>query len=456
MADAFSGSNRTCLFCEGQEASHFCACADPPALFCLSCFVQHCTKFPRTIHKCVPIAALGQTDEEYKRKSDALKRAAEELRKNVARIEQCSSELEAVVQSCINFLNEYRKWWVQQLQTEKEQLSAAVEAAIREANLCFDQSVEPVSSLAQALWKLAPENLQVFGYIVSTPDIQTLCESVLRYQNDFQKVSEWFPERSPQEEVKEQELCIRGEESRDFFAAVINNSVELYDLHTQEMTKHTIPVHFGSGGSYLALGRHNLLCLGANPASTAVYDLDLSCFELTSLPPLSTRRSAAGVACTSQLVYVFGGDSLQNKSCEKYALQDKQWQALGDMKYGRASFTVCTFRTYIYLPCPLLALAIESFSPETETFTELSICLPCIMAKCYSVAFVANGELCVLTTNMQMGRWEMEREITFHGSETNRKCFSSQPPLVLGAVVLIANGRTGSVEKFSLESYTFI
>ena len=75
------------------------------------------------------------------------------------------------------------------------------------------------------------------------------------------------------------------------------------------------------------------------------------------------------------------------------------------------------------------------------------------MTKCYSVAFVASGELWVLTTNMQMGRWEMEEESVF---DTNRKCSSSQPPLVLGSVFLIVNGKTGNVEKFSSESHAFI
>ena len=76
-----------------------------------------------------------------------------------------------------------------------------------------------------------------------------------------------------------------------------------------------------------------------------------------------------------------------------------------------------------------------------------------------SVSFVANGELCVLTRRKQLGRWRIESEGEFRLFQTERECWSSQPPLIVNSLVLIANnslGRPGVVEKFSLESYAFI
>ena len=52
--------------------------------------------------------------------------------------------------------------------------------------------------------------------------------------------------------------------------------------------KCTLPVNFGMGGSYLPLDRHTLMCIGAYPASTAVYALDLHSLILTALLSFST------------------------------------------------------------------------------------------------------------------------------------------------------------------------
>ena len=145
------------------------------------------------------------------------------------------------------------------------------------------------------------------------------------------------------------------------------------------------------------------------------------------------------------------------KSCEKYRLADMQSLPLNDMREVRYGFTPCTFRTLIYLPCPITARTIETFHPNTETFAVLSISLPPQMRPAMSVSFIANGELYVLTTKKQMGRWRVDSGRLFGVSATNRECWSTQPPLIVDSLVLIANNcHDGSVEKFSVKSNTFI
>jgi len=248
-----------------------------------------------------------------------------------------------------------------------------------------------------------------------------------------------------------------------YFAAVWENKVERYHLKSQQSTTFTLPVKFGKGGSYIAMGRTTLMCLGADPASTAVYELDLSSAQLTDLPPLSVSRNGAGVAKAAHCVYVFGswvGKKASLKSCEKYDLQEKRVQALIDMQYGRCFFTPCTFRSLIYLACPFTTPVIETFDPRTETFTVLPVSLPPDM-KYLSVAVVAHQELCILTSGeqgeeQQMGLWKIETESEFRRSVSQKGCCSCQPPLIVGSVVLIANIWANRVEKFSLESYSFI
>jgi len=101
-------NNRTCQLCQLREATNFCKCTGSPILFCLDCLSSHHTKYPRIIHQVIPIAALNQDPEEYKRKNEALMRAAVELRRNVDKMEQCFTEFGDMMQNCINYMVEYR------------------------------------------------------------------------------------------------------------------------------------------------------------------------------------------------------------------------------------------------------------------------------------------------------------------------------------------------------------
>ena len=80
------------------------------------------------------------------------------------------------------------------------------------------------------------------------------------------------------------------------------------------------------------------------------------------------------------------------------------------------------------------------------------------MAYSGSVSFVANGELCVLTRGKQIAAWRIESEREFRLLDTDRECGSTQQPLVMGSMALIANNYSSSnaVETFSLEFYAFV
>ena len=72
-----------------------------------------------------------------------------------------------------------------------------------------------------------------------------------------------------------------------------------------------------------------------------------------------------------------------------------------------------------------------------------------------SVAFVANGELLLLTGSMQMARWKVG-EAHFSVSAVDRKSYSLHPPLIVGTEVYIANRNGPKVEKWSLELSRFL
>jgi len=95
----------------------------------------------------------------------------------------------------------------------------------------------------------------------------------------------------------------------------------------------------------------------------------------------------------------------------------------------------------------------ESFDPQTEIYQALPVCLPSKLEGA-SASFVVNGELFVLTDNKQLARWRIESEAEVRLFVLNKGCCSTQPPLVLDSLVIIANACHESVEKFSLEDYS--
>jgi len=260
---------------------------------------------------------------------------------------------------------------------------------------------------------------------------------------------------SPEEIVAQDERpAVPDDNLRSKFAAVFGKTVELYDLQTGESVKQTISVDFGKGGSYIELNRNTLLGVGASLNFREVHSLDLPSLVFTPLPQLRYPRLGAGLAKVAHFVYAFGGsnDSGVLSSCEKFHIDNRQWLTVQNMHYPRSYFTPCLFRSAVYLASGTTS-TMEVFRPETEEFTDLVVTLPPqFEVDSYSMAFVASGELCLLTTK-QLVRWRVD-STSVRVCATNKKCWSTQPPLVIGSQVLIAYW--GSVHKFSLESYTYI
>lgn len=112
--------NVFCYICERKTASHFCKCTGAMNFFCVDCSSRHQAKYPQASHRFMPIEAL----EEYRLKSEVLKRAAAELRKNVERAERFSLKFREMMQQVIDHCVNYRTMGLQLLQTEIEELRA--------------------------------------------------------------------------------------------------------------------------------------------------------------------------------------------------------------------------------------------------------------------------------------------------------------------------------------------
>ena len=245
----------------------------------------------------------------------------------------------------------------------------------------------------------------------------------------------------------------KGISSPTTVAGVFEKKVFLYEIQSQQLFTHTLSADFGIGGSYVEADRNTLLCVGANPPSSAVHSLDLSSFQLSPLLSLSTPRAGTGLAKVKTHFYAFGGEGKETlSSCEKLQVSDQCWTQISNMHHPRAYFTPCSQGSLLYLASADGHKTVETFNAETETFAVLSVSLPPELHYAWSVAFFAGEELCLLTNAKQMVRWKIASEFSL--SASNNYSWSTQQPLLVNSLVLIVC--LGGVQRFSLETYSFL
>lgn len=239
------------------------------------------------------------------------------------------------------------------------------------------------------------------------------------------------------------------------------NETFVYDVKFRRISRFTFPTYFGFGASCIEAEDNTLLCVGADSTSPAVHIVSFSSSQHQHVSSLSTPRSDAGLAKVNTHIYVFGGCDDKGKalkSCEKMQLSNQIWTQIREkMAHPRAYFTPCPYRALLYLVSANeeAKRTVETFNTETELFDLLPVSLPPSLRFFNgSVAFIADGELCLLTGEKQLARWKMETESKFRLSAIDRGSWSNQQPLVVKSEVFIAYGR--DVQKFSLKTYSFL
>ena len=441
-------NNRTCQICQLHEATHFCKCTGTPTLFCVDCISSHHAKHPRIIHQVAPIAALSQNPKEYKRRNEALMKATAELRSSVDRMEQCSKEFTDLMQCCIDYLIKYRTWWLQRLQTSKEELTVAVEAAVQEATNCLDQGVEPGSALARAMWSLSAEELQVFKYTVNPPDLPTLCQRWVSYENNLTRLcmpAEQGVRRMQQvsvapaqpEEAKVPQLANRVEaiqpaaQSLAQLVHVSKSFLRFFDFQ-RGAWKQPLPLNLHIQTDHSSIwvileGGSVFICGGGWPNGwSTVYVVGEGCVEQASM---QVGRCHHGVLAYRKQVYVFGGMDLRDlNSCEKYQLQQHTWKLLPSMQAARNRFNPCLFNGSIYL-CGYPNALLEAFSPLTDSMLPFQLSMPAALSDC--CMYVQDSLLVVHLNNnvLKFRAGQAEQLVQVCTSSTQEKAIwqNSQP-----------------------------
>lgn len=436
-------NNMSCSACSQHPAEMFCACTIPETLLCRICVIYHGRDTPGNLHavqhlSMLPYYKIPGYFQRAKCRSDTFPQVKAVALESLQEIDKAIREYRQTVESMLLRIGKHSQSALSKLEMMKECMTEAVNTALEEVErtMAEDQPVLQTQygpALRQLAEKCQPRRL--FAFSVETCSVPAEAIVTLSYA-------------LPQP----QDLIIHSR-----FAAVCGSTVTLCDLTSGETTQQVLPKDFNNTGSAVQLNDTSVLCMEGQPPGT--YLLELTSFKLTTLPPLPTPRSCSGLAKAGESVYVFGGlDSYGNSLsiCERLSLVENTWYQAGTMTHCRAVFTPSSHDSLLYLvsswgPYPR---AVETFSPATETFRVLPIALPDELVSGWGVTFAARGELCVLTEHMQIARWRVGDPSGFRVDATDRKCWSTQMPMIAEGLVLINFG--GQVYKFSLDSYSFV
>ena len=407
-------------------------------MLCETCLGKHISQELMRAHHTRPIALmLHYKNPRCLERMTALRRVRESAQRSLLEVDRAISELDAKVQEMIDSLVALRATKVEQLQVLKATLAREVPLGLEEVERTLPEERPLLTTQFGPLFRECTQRtapLRLFTYSLEACSPLAL----LHFRFQLEATQQLLPAS---------------------FAGVYHDQAFLYDVGTEKITRKTLSVNFGTAGSYIHLDRERLLCVGAQPASSAVYLLDLHSFQISTLPSLSTPRYAAGVGKLNSRLYAFGGANTSNQGLRSYEtlhLSDKHWTNLGSMTHPRGAFTPCHFRGLLYLvSCWTCSnRSVETFNPDTQLCTVLPIILPPLILDAGSVAFVYSEELCVLTERKQMLRWEMGTEQEFRISNTGEMLRISQEPLIVDSMLLIACN--GGVSQFCLDTYSYV
>lgn len=433
-----NAGNTLCSICRGHSAEMFCPCTSPETFLCESCIGPHAIKGIGRTHTNLPINQLPfykipGYSERLLQRIELFPQVSTLVRQKVTAIDKTIQEFAMEMQRAIWELIEYSNKTVEKLSQMKNELLKETEAALAEVERTLVEDQPRLTSRYGSAFRELTEQLQPFELLTCSINTSSPLAAVSIYH-------ELLP---PLEVV----IC------NGLFAAPWGTMLELYNLKTQQTTKHNLTT--GTYGCCIQLDRTTLMIVDRE-----VRTLNLVTFQMTTLSPLQTPRGYSGLAKVNNAVFAFGGvDSGKILNiCEKCHSLEMRWTKLRDMQYARSHFTPCQFQSLIYLVSTdnnADHRTVETFTPANEMFNVLRVSLPMqLTLGCSSVAFVAYGELHLLTEKKQRVSWKIESEGEFRLSSIDKGCSSTQQPLVVGTKVLIAN--EGKVLRFNLETNRFL
>lgn len=433
-------SQAICSLCSERKAEVFCQCVTPEVQLCQGCVGTHILRNPRSEHIPRPITHLKS----YKLpgfspilrlRIETFPQVRDFALRSVAEIDRATERYtEAVNKVCEQLTLEYNTV-ISELQQVKNKLQGEVSAAIEEVERTLMDEQPKLTAVYSAAFRWLSENFMpfhLFTYQLLPPNY----DHRVHFDYKVHTPEDMFP--------------------REKYPFIYFQTMWEYDFTSQTTSQHPLTVNFKWGGSFVEIDWYNLMCIGTHPASRDAYILNLSSYQMNKIDSLTVNREGPGAAKANNCIYLFGGiDSKYLISCEKWELSSLQWRAISNMHYPKSHFTPCLYRELMYLVAASNEpRVIETFRPESEEFTVLSVKLPEELAVGFmSVTFIVFGELWMLTAGKQLVRWRVKGDRGGKVAWIDRDCYSTQSPLLLGSDMLIAC--KGKLLKFNIVTNTF-
>ena len=216
--------------------------------------------------------------------------------------------------------------------------------------------MEPGSELGRAVWTIPLEELQVFKYTVTCPDLPTLCQNWASYENDLKNSVCWL-KRSQTYAARQ---C----------QPVLYPIFDFQRIAWQQPLPLNPRIQADNCSRWVILEDRSVFICGGRNSNTAYIIVGERCAEQGRM------CVARGIHGVPAYVYVFGGkNSVELNSCEKYELQQHSWSPLPPMQAPRHCFNPCLFNGSIYL-CGVFSSLLEAFSPQTNQMLPFQLFMP--------------------------------------------------------------------------------
>ena len=441
--------NQTCSICKRQPATHLCKCESPACSICPQCLSGHLSKAAQVPH--VMVAVNSDVEMAQIESFMRLNEKVEEFRGNLEVFRVCGEDITVAIDSVIEYLQRYKEMILGVIENERETVHTALETAIRMAQEHVFRGIPVTNPLSQAFLSLPSEELAVFRYSITTPDIVGLCTNWITYENRLNSLYHQFeyvlnPPNVSDRAVLDRENRVNIQEIRPGpsveryrLAVVESRCIKLMNVGDLRWEKRPLQGKMGvyDASRYVWVSG-GLFCSGG-------YGVDGKCrrdayilrekfaWEVVKIADMLCARFAHGLWWDSsrKCVLALGGTAhtgtstlyaadLQSasrckthtdlKHCEKYKMQDgawwswwsaPTWQCMPEMKDGRSGFNPCEWHGYLYL-AGAGTDAVEAWDLNREVFEQVQVRLPEEYSRC--VLYVQETELVVISEKF-ITRW---------------------------------------------------
>lgn len=436
--------SQVCSACNLQPAELFCGCTIPETILCRNCQIYHGRDILGIAHafqniSMLPYYKIPGYFQRVKCRSEFFPQVKALALQSVGEVDRAIGEYKQSIELLMMRIGRHSQQVLSTLENMKRGINDEVETALAEVERTMVEDAPMLATRYGAALRYLAENCQpkpLFAFSIEVCSVPPESFVTLNYALQ-----------------QPQDLVIPAR-----FAAVHGSAVTLYDLDTDQITRQALPIDIGNSGSSIQLDENTVFCLGGQPVCFQAYLLNLATSSCSNMPHLPSPRSYAGLAKAGDYVYVFGGTDQYGNAlniCERFSIGENAWRNAGKMTFCRAAFSPICYSSLIYLVSAWGSYSreVETYQPASETFRVLPVALPNALVSSCSVAFVSNGEICLLTDKGQMARWKVQEEMGFRVEITNKACFSTQTPMVREGWVLI--NAAGDLCKFSLQTYSF-